>query len=171
MCSAISMKPQITVNIIKQTHVGFSTDVLVSLAAEIIKKTDLPILPKGCQEVDVVIVNSKKMKEINSLYGKDRRATDVLSFSYLDDLARSAASRNSENTLLGEIFINAEKLKNQARLFNHSYREELSVLFTHGMLHVVGFDHCTKGQYDKMMAAERNLLGDKSGLLARGLFE
>lgn len=86
---------------------------------------------------NVIIVDNKKIREINKEYrGKDSE-TDVISFALEDD--------NTYNTkdfrLLGDIYISLEKAKEQSINYGHALKRELFFLATHGYLHLLGYDH------------------------------
>ena len=83
------------------------------------------------KEVELIFVKSEAMREINlKQRGKDY-ATDVLSFP-LEDVPHFP---------LGSIVINLDKVEEKASVFNHSKEDELTLLFIHGLLHILGFDH------------------------------
>ncbi len=84
------------------------------------------------KEVEVIFVEDQLMRELNREYrGKDY-PTDVLSFPI---------EMEFENMPLGTIIININKAKEGAKEFNHSIDSEIALLFIHGLLHLLGFDH------------------------------
>lgn len=88
-------------------------------------------------EVDVTITDNETIRELNKNYrGKDY-ATDILSFDFADEeLYQSMPLRH-----LGELVISYEKVLSQAQEFNHSVKREICYLFTHGLVHLMGYDH------------------------------
>ncbi|MBZ7936115.1 MULTISPECIES: rRNA maturation RNase YbeY [Campylobacter] len=84
------------------------------------------------KDVELVFVDSQEMQEINLSQRNQNKTTDVLSFP-LENI--------DENIPLGSIVINTELAKEKAKEFGHSYEEEISLLFIHAMLHLLGFDH------------------------------
>ena len=84
------------------------------------------------KEVSVIIVNSEEIHEMNKQYRNIDRPTDVLSFEEYED------------DYLGEIFICEEKVYEQAKSYNHSNEREFAFLLTHGLLHLLGYDHIEK---------------------------
>lgn len=81
-------------------------------------------------ECSLVIVSSKKSRELNNAHrGKDT-PTNILSFP-LDDNE-------------GEIFLDLKKARADAPLFDRSYTNFVGFLFIHGLLHLKGFDHGIK---------------------------
>ena len=96
--------------------------------------------------------------------GKNK-TTDVLSFPQvssddLRDLSRAARGGRVPAWWLGDVVISIERARQQAEENGHSLRDELDLLLTHGLLHLLGFDH-EKGKAGalKMRKMETKLLG------------
>lgn len=92
--------------------------------------------------LEVVFVDSKTMREINRTHrGKDS-TTDVLSFPLECDFDfQSLDSTAPFERLLGSIVINTELAKAMSESYNHTLIDEISLLFIHGFLHILGYDH------------------------------
>jgi len=86
------------------------------------------------QDIEVLIVEDKYIQKLNALHRDKDKATDVLSFP-LDN------PFNLENMPLGSIVITSSFVRAKAREFGHSEQEECALLFIHGLLHLLGFDH------------------------------
>jgi probable rRNA maturation factor len=84
----------------------------------------------------LVFENSDKMKEINFKYRHKDSDTDVLSFE-------SKGDKNLEldSKYLGEIIICPKRVRNNAREEKKPYKDELYLVFIHGILHLLGYDH------------------------------
>lgn len=82
-------------------------------------------------DVELVFVNSTKMRKINKENRNLDKTTDVLSFPL--ELVYGS--------VLGSIVINLDLVNEKASEFKHSIDDEISLLFTHGLLHILGFDH------------------------------
>ena len=83
------------------------------------------------KEVELLIVDAQSIQELNREHrGKDL-PTDVLSFP-IDDFPHSP---------LGSIVINHELAHEKAKELGHNVEEEIALLFIHGLLHLLGFDH------------------------------
>lgn len=98
------------------------------------------------KEVSVIIVNSEEIHEMNKKYRNIDRPTDVLSFEEYED------------DYLGEIFICEEKVYEQAKSYNHSNEREFAFLLTHGLLHLLGYDHIEKEDEEVMFKKQDELL-------------
>lgn len=85
----------------------------------------------GDDEVELILTDDDVIREVNALHrGKDS-ATDVLSFP-LEPLPGFP---------LGSIMISMDKAKEAAGIYGHQTEDEIALLFIHGMLHLMGFDH------------------------------
>ncbi|EAL6678300.1 rRNA maturation RNase YbeY, partial [Campylobacter jejuni] len=99
------------------------------------------------KDVELVFVDSKEMQEINLEQRKQDKTTDVLSFP-LENI--------DESLPLGSVVINVDLAKEKAKELGHSYEEEISLLFIHAMLHLLGFDH--ENDNGEMREKEKELI-------------
>ena len=82
-------------------------------------------------EIELIFTDNSEIHEINlTSRGKDK-PTDVLSFPY----------ESMPNTPLGSIVISYEYVEQYSKEFNHSFEDEFNLLFIHGLLHLLGYDH------------------------------
>lgn len=107
-------------------------------------------------EVSCVLVDDERIHEINREYRHIDRSTDVISFAmedndqfYVEGMPRT----------LGDIFISVDHAKKQAKEYGHSLRREMCFLFTHGILHLLGYDHMTDEQEKEMFGLQDKILG------------
>lgn len=107
-------------------------------------------------EVSCVLVDDERIYEINREYRHIDRSTDVISFAmedndqfYVEGMPRT----------LGDIFISVDHAKKQAEEYGHSLRREMCFLFTHGILHLLGYDHMTDEQEKEMFGLQDQILG------------
>jgi len=83
------------------------------------------------KDIELVIVNDKDMRELNLKSRGVDKSTDVLSFP-LEEI---------EHAPLGSIVINKDKVIDVSNNLSHTIEEEMSLLFIHGLLHLLGYDH------------------------------
>lgn len=123
-----------------------------------IKKRDI--------SVEVSIVSAEEIHTMNmSTRGVDK-PTDVLSFPALDGIIFPFKKANYIDELspedgklyIGEIVICREIMQQQAQEYGHSERRELAFLTTHGMLHLLGYDHIEPDLEKVMRAKEDEIL-------------
>lgn len=110
--------------------------------------------------VDVTLVNNDKIHKINREYREIDRPTDVISFAFLDDKDEVKLSDKIPQPL-GEIIISYEKAEEQAKEYGHSLNREMSFLFVHGLLHLLGYDHMKKSDEAVMFRLQDAILGER----------
>lgn len=97
--------------------------------------------------LSLTICSNEYIAELNSQYRGIDRETDVLSFALEDEMEQSELEQMVELTgvrELGDIIINIERVYSQAKEYGHSEKREFCFLFTHGLLHLLGYDHMEK---------------------------
>lgn len=97
-------------------------------------------------DVELVFVNSKEMREINKENRNIDKTTDVLSFPL----------EFVYGGVLGSIVINLDLVAEKANEFKHSKDDEIALLFTHGLLHILGYDH--ENDNGEMRQNEANII-------------
>jgi len=103
-------------------------------------------------EISISFVDNEKIKEMNKFYRDKDSVTDVLSFPQYDSIEEI---NDEEGYLsLGDIVISLDKVEKQAKEYEHSFERELLYLTTHGMLHLLGFDHINESDKNKMRKVE-----------------
>lgn len=122
-------------------------------------------------EVDVTIVDNKAIHQINKDYRDIDRPTDVISFAFFDD--EKEKKHDGVPSVLGAIIISYEKAKEQAEEYGNSLGREMSFLFLHGLLHLLGYDHMNEDDEFKMFRLQDEILGgkimDKKELVAKAI--
>lgn len=115
-------------------------------------------------EVSVTIVTNEEIREINRDYrGKDT-PTDVISFALEEEGEDEVEIVGADMPpVLGDIIISADRTKEQAEEYGHSFMRELGFLAVHGFLHLLGYDHMTKEEEEEMFSKQKDLL-DEYGL-------
>ena len=149
-------------------------DILISEEIESTIKTviDASLAYENCDfdaEVSVTIVNNEAIREINRETRDIDRPTDVLSFPmlYFDengDIIDSDYDMDGDVLVLGDIVISAERAKEQAEEFGHSFRREIAFLTVHSMLHLLGYDHVDDPEGEKIMFRKQEEILDKLGI-------
>ena len=106
--------------------------------------------------LNIVIVDKKRIQEINREYRNKDAVTDVISFAFeeVDDV------KYDNIRFLGEIYISYERCCEQAEEFGHSIRRELCYLAVHGLLHLLGYDHMNEEDKKVMRTLEEEILNE-----------
>ena len=108
-------------------------------------------------EVGVVLVDEAAIEQLHVQWMDEPGPTDVLSFP-MDELRPGRAEAPTPAGLLGDIVICPQVAQMQAEAAGHDTAQELQVLLTHGMLHLLGFDHATPDEEAEMFGLQRDLL-------------
>lgn len=115
--------------------------------------------PDTC-EASISFVSNEEMRHLNREYRGVDRPTDVLSFecdNVQDDFA-TFSPIPEEVYELGDIVVAPDVAERQAPEYGLSLSDEVSLLITHGLLHLCGYDHMEEGEALVMEARERELL-------------
>ena len=78
-------------------------------------------------ELSVIIVGKKEIQKLNNEYREINKPTDILSFPLSDSF--------------GEMYVNPEMTKLEAKKFDRDYENFFAFIFIHGLVHLKGFDH------------------------------
>ena len=108
---------------------------------------------------NIIFITNEEIHKINKEYRKVDRPTDVISFALEDN----KDIEYKDFRLLGDIYISVDRAIEQARDYNHSLKRELCFLSTHGILHLLGYDHETKEDEEEMFTKQKELL-EKYGI-------
>ncbi len=103
--------------------------------------------------VSVAFVDNRTIKQFNKKYRNTDRPTDVLSFPELVNI-----KSQSTEEYLGEIIIAYPYARKQAAQRGNTITAEISTLLVHGFVHLIGFDHTTKREEERMVRLERKVL-------------
>lgn len=104
----------------------------------------------------VILVDKVKIHEINRDYRQSDRETDVISFASLEGEVLDISIEDEVE--IGDIFINIDAIQRQADEYEHSFEREFCFLFTHGLLHLLGYDHVIKEDEIKMFSLQDEVL-------------
>ena len=109
--------------------------------------------------ISISFVDNKYIHKINKKYRDVDRETDVISFAFLDDDVNREETLHSKGVVpLGDIYISVDKAKEQAESYGHSLERELSFLYVHGLLHLLGYDHQNEEQEKEMFSIQEEIL-------------
>ena len=84
------------------------------------------------KDIELIVVRNDEIRILNKEHRKIDKATDVLSFPLDYDFV---------NMPLGSIVISTDFVEEKSKEYRHEFNEEFSLLFIHGILHLLGYDH------------------------------
>ena len=107
-------------------------------------------------EISILLCDDAEIQELNRGFRRQNRPTDVLSFGQ-DQVAPGPTSR-VQPAVLGDIVISLETVQERCKSDAATMRQEVCVLFCHGLLHLLGYDHATAEQRRHMAAKQAQYL-------------
>ncbi len=141
----------IKTNIVKEVEIEeINVDKIIK---RLVKKVSWIEKVRGRHFVSFIIVDEDKIWEINKQYRNIDRPTDVISFAEIDDTIDRKLPVE-----MGDIFICKEKVYSQAKEYGHSIEREFAFLATHGLYHLLGYDHQTVEEEEIMFTKQENIL-------------
>lgn len=103
-----------------RTLLNLSTKIVEAIASSLSDK-----------EIELIVTNEEEMREINKAHRNIDKSTDVLSFPY-EEMPLAP---------LGSIVISSLHVEQKSKEFGHTVDDEFALLFIHGLLHLLGYDH------------------------------
>ena len=108
-------------------------------------------------ELAILFVGTRAMEDLHVRWMNEPGPTDVLSFP-MDELRPGTEEEPTPAGLLGDVVICPAVAEEQARAAGHSAEEEMLLLATHGILHLLGYDHAEPDEEREMFELQRRLL-------------
>ena len=125
-------------------------DVLKNYVKYVSKKLDIE-----SAIFNIIMVDDEEIQELNKNYRGIDRKTDVITFALED----GDGFKNPEVRVLGDIYISVPVAYLQAGNYGHSRIREICFLATHGILHLLGYDHMVEEEEKEMFTLQEELLG------------
>jgi len=108
-------------------------------------------------ELAIVLVDEAAMEQLHVQWMDEPGPTDVLSFP-MDELRPGTADQVTPPGLLGDIVVCPQVAEVQAETAGHPVLDEMKLLTTHGLLHLLGYDHALPDEERRMFGLQRELL-------------
>jgi len=103
-------------------------------------------------ELSILLTGDDQIRNLNRIYRKKNRSTDVLAFAQREGEHGERAGR-----LLGDVVVSIPTTRRQAETAGRDLESELTMLLAHGLLHLLGWDHDTASK-DRAMRRETERL-------------
>lgn len=123
---------------------------------QIVKKIERELNLKKRYNFSLILVQDEVIQKINKEYRNKNQTTDVISFASMDTI--EAFEEQLEEMEIGDIFINLDAVERQSKEYGHTIEREYCFLFTHGVLHLLGYDHMNEIDEKKMFALQEVIL-------------
>jgi probable rRNA maturation factor len=121
-------------------------------------KPELPLC--SAYELTLRLTGDQEIQQLNAQYRHKNQPTDVLAFAALELNSPQvpAQIQLSMPLYLGDIVISVDTAYKQAQQQGHSLQTELAWLATHGLLHLLGWDHPDEASLMEMLDRQETLL-------------
>ncbi|MGJ5676704.1 MAG: rRNA maturation RNase YbeY [Nostochopsis sp.] len=124
-----------------------------------LQKLQPNIPPAANYEIGLRLTNDSEIQELNAQYRHQDKPTDVLSFAALEvDSPVPSEVLASMPLYLGDIVISVDTAQEQAQKQGHTLLTELAWLASHGLLHLLGWDHPDEESLERMLKQQVILL-------------
>jgi probable rRNA maturation factor len=143
----------VSIEVNNESGVGVDESEIVALARHVLDGMRV----NAQAELSVLLVDEAAMEQLNRQWMDEAGPTDVLSFP-MDELRPGREEEDLQPGLLGDVVLCPQVARRQARQAGHSNEEELLLLTTHGILHLLGFDHAEPEEEQEMFDLQRRLL-------------
>jgi probable rRNA maturation factor len=134
---------------------GIEVDEQVLLRLMEFDLAELHVSPDA--DLAIVLVDEGAMEALHVQWMDEPGPTDVLSFP-MDELRPGTEDMPTPAGLLGDIVLCPQVAETQAVAAKHSMQDELVMLTTHGLLHLLGFDHAEPEEEREMFALQKDLI-------------
>jgi probable rRNA maturation factor len=148
----------VSIEVNNESGVAVDAEALVRLARFVFER--LWLHPQT--ELSVLLVDEEAMERLHVELMDEPGPTDVLSVP-MDELTPGTPGRQTPQGMLGDIAICPQVAAEQAKRGGHSTDDEMLLLATHGILHLLGFDHAEPEERDEMFTLQRELLTEFLG--------
>ncbi|MCG7413877.1 rRNA maturation RNase YbeY [Microbacterium aurum] len=142
-----------TIEITNESGVDVDETVLLRLTEH--NLAELHVSPDA--DVAILLVDEGAMEALHVQWMDEPGPTDVLSFP-MDELRPGTQEQPTPPGLLGDIVLCPQVAETQAQAAGHSTLDELILLTTHGLLHLLGFDHAEPDEEREMFGLQRELI-------------
>lgn len=144
-----------TIEVVNETDYDVDVESLGAQARFVLDR--LRIHPQA--ELSVVLVDEPAMTDLHVRWMDLEGPTDVMSFP-MDELRPTKDDEEPEEGLLGDVVICPSVAEKQARAAGHRTEDEIALLLTHGILHLLGYDHAEPEEHAEMFGLQARLLAE-----------
>ncbi|WP_196716599.1 rRNA maturation RNase YbeY [Actinomyces trachealis] len=142
-----------SIEVNNETQVDIDVTEFVALAEHVL--ANMHVNPRA--ELNILFIDPEPMEELHVRWLDLPGPTDVMSFP-MDELRPGTPDAQTPAGTLGDVVLCPQVAAQQALTAGHSAVEEMLLLTTHGILHLLGYDHQEPEDEKEMFALQRRLL-------------
>ena len=124
---------------------------ILNIVEEVLKTVEYKFTKN--HQLNLSFVSSEEMKLLNKTYRNKDKPTNVLSFEMPENFPVG-----DEKTLIGEIALCEEIIYEESKKYKKIFENRLKHMIIHGLLHLIGFDHVSKDEGNKMESVEKKIM-------------
>ena len=151
-------RADMSIDVCNETDFSIDELALAEQASFILQK--LHVHPAA--ELSIMLADEVAMAGLHERFMNEPGATDVLSFP-MDELRPGTDHSPTPEGVLGDVVLCPAFAQRQAETAGHSLNVELRLLLTHGILHLLGYDHAEPDEHREMFALQATLLAEWEG--------
>lgn len=144
-----------TIDISDETGSEVDTDDLQELATFLLARLGMD----DSAELSIALVSEEQMSDLHEEWLGESGPTDVVSIP-MDELREPAAADPPASGVLGDVIICPAVAARQAAAVGHRTLDEMRILLTHGVLHLLGNDHANPAEASRMFARQAELIDE-----------
>jgi probable rRNA maturation factor len=146
----------VTIEVANESGVDVDVFTLEKLARHVLDEMGVHPLV----ELSIRLVDVASMTALHEHFMNEPGPTDVLAFPMdeLHDQRDDVDQDDAPPTLLGDVVLCPDVAKTQAAQAGHATDDELHLLCTHGVLHLLGYDHADTAEEREMFSTQSRLL-------------
>jgi len=148
----------VSIDVCNESDFEVSEEELAGQAAFLLQR--LHINPAA--ELSIMLVDEVAMANLHEKFMDEPGSTDVLSFP-MDELRAGTAEQLSDEGVLGDVVLCPAVAERQGEVAGHPMEVELRLLLTHGVLHLLGYDHAEPEEHRVMFGLQAQLLAEWEG--------
>jgi probable rRNA maturation factor len=143
----------VSIEVLDESGYAVDVDHLARLARFVMDKMRVHPLAELC----IKVVDEPTIAELNERWMEKEGPTDVLAFP-MDELRPGLVDEEPEEGVLGDLILSPAVAERQGETAGHGLLAELELLTTHGILHLLGYDHAEPGEHREMFTLQAELL-------------
>ena len=144
-----------TIEILDESGTGIDVKHLAQLSRFVMDSMRVHPLAELC----IKAVDEATITELNEKWMDKEGPTDVLAFP-MDELRPGLVDEEPEEGVLGDIMLCPQIAEQQGVTAGHGTLAEIELLTTHGILHLLGYDHAEPEEHAEMFGLQDRLLGE-----------
>jgi probable rRNA maturation factor len=143
----------VSIEVLNESGYDLDLDHLAKLARFVMDR--MRVHPQA--ELCIKAVDEPTIAELNEQWMEKEGPTDVLAFP-MDELRPGLVDEEPEEGVLGDLILAPSIAEKQGEAAGHGLLAEIELLTTHGILHLLGYDHAEPEEHQEMFGLQAQLL-------------